>query len=152
MITPDQATAAMARLEHLHSMVTLDEAAGILTGKRPSLSNRIRIRAMSQWRDISLAFSAPFRKTIEAIDGRIMYSADELELDLRHSRKFGFIEELGMEVPYYDFEDGEIRLISADPLATLRGDSFLSRGHENIRLPGLAIAVRHNGAGTRSGL
>jgi hypothetical protein len=28
---------------------------------------------VSLWRDISLAFSAPFRKTIEAIDGRIMY-------------------------------------------------------------------------------
>jgi hypothetical protein len=133
-------------------MVTLDEAAGILTRKRPSLSNRIRIRAVSLWRDISLAFSAPFRKTIEAIDARIMYPVDELELYLRHSRKFGFIEELGVEVPYYEFEDGKIRLISADLLATLRGDSFLSCGHEDIRLPGMAIAVRHNGAGTPSGL
>ena len=47
---------------------------------------------------------------------------------------------------------GEIRLISADLLATLRGDSFLSCGHEDIRLLGMAIAVRHNGAGTPSGL
>ena len=112
----------MARVEHLHSVVTLDEAVEILTGKRPSLSNRIRIRAVSLWRDIGVAFSAPFRKTIDAIDARIMYPVDELELYLRHSRKFGFIEELGMEVPYYDFEDGEMSLVSADLLAMLRGD------------------------------
>jgi hypothetical protein len=122
MITPAQSTAAMARLEHLHSMITVDEAAEILTGKRPSLSGRIRKRALSLWRDISLAFSAPFRKTIEAIDGRIMYQVDELELYLQRSREFGFIEQLGMEVPYYDFEDGEIRLISTDLVPTLRGD------------------------------
>ena len=67
-------------------------------------------------------FQRSLRKTIEAIDGRIMYPVDELELYLRHSRKFGFIEELGMEVPYYDFEDGEMSLVSADLLAMLRGD------------------------------
>ena len=103
-------------------MVTLDEAAEILTGKRPSILKRIRKRTENLWRDISQAVSAPFRKTIEAIDGQIMYPMDELELYLRRSRKFGFIEQLGMEVPYYDFEDGEIRLISADLLATLRGE------------------------------
>lgn len=103
-------------------MVTLDEAAEILTRKRPSILKHIRKRTENLWRDISLAVSAPFRKTIEAIDGQIMYSVEELELYLRRSRKFGHIEQLGMEVPYYDFEDGEIRLISADLLATLRGD------------------------------
>ena len=122
MITSAQATAAMARLEHLHTMITVDEAIEILTGKRPSLSGRIRKRALSLWRDISLAFSAPFRKTIEAIDGRIMYPVSELELYLRRSRKFGFIEQLGMEVPYYDFEDGEIRLNSGDLVAALKGE------------------------------
>ncbi len=54
-------------------MITVDEAAEILTGKRPSLSNRLRKGAVSLWRDISLTFSAPFRKTIEAIDGRIVH-------------------------------------------------------------------------------
>ncbi len=122
MISPAQTSASMARLEHLHSMITVDEATETLTGKRPSLSNRLRKRAVSLWRDISLAFSAPFRKTIEAIDGRIMYPVDELELYLRRSRKFGFIEQLGMEVPYLDFEDGEVRLISADLLAAPRGE------------------------------
>jgi hypothetical protein len=102
-------------------MITVDEAVEILTGKRPSLSSRLRKGAVRPWRDISLAFSATFRKIIEAIDGRIMYQVDELELYLRRSRKFGFIEQLGMEVPYYDFEVGEVRLIFADLLATLRG-------------------------------
>ena len=82
----------------------------------------IRLRAVSLWRDIGLAFGAPFRKTIEAIDGRIMYSADEVELYLRRSRKLGFIEEPGVEVPYCDFEDGDIRMISADLVVMLRGD------------------------------
>ena len=63
MITPAQATAAIAQVEHLHSMITVDGAAQILTGKRPSHSNRLTKGAMSLWRNISLAFSAPFRKT-----------------------------------------------------------------------------------------
>lgn len=122
MISPAQNSAAMARLEQLHSMITVDEAAEILTGERPSLLSRQRKGAVGLLRDLSLALSAPFRRTIEGIGGRIMYPVDELELYLRRSRNFGFIKQLGMEVPYYDFEDGEIRLISADLLATLRGD------------------------------
>jgi len=94
-------------------MITLDEAVEILTGKKPSLSNRVRKGAVSLWRDINLAVSAGFRKAIDVIDGRIMYPVEELELYLRRSRKFGFFEQLGMEVPFYDFEEGEIRLISA---------------------------------------
>jgi hypothetical protein len=54
-----------------------------------------------------------------------MYPVNELELYLRHSRKFGLIEELAMEVPCYDVKDSEIRLISADLHDMLRGDSLL---------------------------
>jgi hypothetical protein len=133
-------------------MVTLDEAAGILTEKSPSLSKCIRLGAVSLWRDICLASSAPFRKTIEAVGAWIMYPLNELEFYLRHSRRLGFIEELGMEVPNYDFKDGKFRLNSADLLATLRGDAFLSCGHEEIRLPGMKIADRRNDAGTPSRL
>lgn len=122
MLTVPRTTAAIAQLEQLHTMITLNEAVEILTGKKPSLSNRVRKGAVSLWRDISLAVSAPFRKAIDVIDGRIMYPVEELELYLRRCRKIGFIEQLGMEVPYYDFEDGEIRLISADLVATLKGE------------------------------
>ncbi len=51
-----------------------------------------------------------------------MYSVDGLELYLRRCRKVGFIGEFGMEIPYYDFEDGEIRLLPADLIAKLRGE------------------------------
>jgi hypothetical protein len=54
-----------------------------------------------------------------------MYPVDELELFLRRSRKVGFTEQLGLEVPYYDFEDGEIRLSSTDLVAALKGESPL---------------------------
>lgn len=77
---------------------------------------------MSLWRDISLAIGVPFRKAIDVIDGQVMYPVNELELFLRRSRKVGFIEQLGMEVAYYDFEDGEIRLISTDLVAALKGE------------------------------
>jgi hypothetical protein len=36
-------------------------------------------------------------------------------------RKVGLIGELGMEIPYYDFEDGEIRLFLADLVTKLIG-------------------------------
>lgn len=49
-----------------------------------------------------------------------MYPVEELELYLRRCRKIGFIEQLRMEVPYYDFEDREIRLISTDLVAALK--------------------------------
>ena len=55
-----------------------------------------------------------------------MYPVDELELFLRRHRRFGFVEQLGLEVPYYDFEDGEIRLISTDLVATLKGEPPLA--------------------------
>ena len=122
MITGVQTAAALARLEQLHTMLTLDEAVEILTGKRPSLSKSIRREAANLWRNISLAASAPFRKVIDVIYGQVMYPVNELELLLRRSRKVGLIEQLGIEVPYYDFEDGEIRLISADLVAALKGE------------------------------
>lgn len=122
MIAGVQNTAALTRLEQLHTMLTLDEAVEILTGKGPSLSKRARRKAANLWRDISLAASAPFRKVVDVIDGQVMYPVNELELFLRRSRKVGFIEQLGMEVPFYDFEDGEIRLISTDLVAALKGE------------------------------
>jgi hypothetical protein len=122
MLKVPRTTAAIAQLEQLHTMITLDEAVEILTGKKPSLSNRVLKGAVSLWRDISLAVSAPFRKAIDVIDGQIMYPVEELELYLRRCRKISFIEQLGMEVPYYDFEDGEIRLISTDLIAALKGE------------------------------
>lgn len=122
MITGVQTTAVLTRLEQFHTMLTLDEAVEILTGKGPSLSKRVRRKAANLWRDINLAASAPFRKVIDVIDGRVMYPVNELELFLRRSRKVGFIEQLGLDVPYYDFEDGEIRLISTDLVAALKGE------------------------------
>ena len=122
MLTVAQTTAAVARLEQFHTMITLDEAVEILTGEGPPLSKGVRSKIVNIWRDISLAAGAPFRKAIDGVNGPEMYTVDGLELYLRRCRKIGFIEQLGMEVPYYDFEDGEIRLISADLVATLRGE------------------------------
>lgn len=122
MLTVAQTAAAVARLEQFHMMITLDEAVEILTGKAPSFSRRVRKKIVNTWRDISLAAGAPFRKTIDAISGPEMYTVDGLELYLRRCRKVGFIGGLGMEIPYYDFEDGEIRLLPADSIAKLRGE------------------------------
>jgi len=41
MLTVAQTTAAIARLEQFHTMITLDEAVEILTGKGPPLSKRV---------------------------------------------------------------------------------------------------------------
>ncbi len=133
MFTVAQTAAVVARLEQFHTMITLDEAVEILTGKAPSLSRRGRKTIVNIWSDISLAAGALFRKAIDAIDGPEMYSVDGLEPYLQRCRKVGFIGQLGMEVPYYDFEDGEIRLISADLVAALKGEpplEFLDCLHE----------------------
>jgi hypothetical protein len=61
-LTPAQKASALTRLEELHSMLTLDEAIEILTGKKPPLARRIRQKAMNLWLDVSYAASAPFRK------------------------------------------------------------------------------------------
>ena len=54
-----------------------------------------------------------------------MFPVEELELYLRRCRRVGFIKELALEVPYYEFGDGEIRLISTDLVAGLKGEAPL---------------------------
>lgn len=125
MPTSADTTVAIPRLEQLHTMLNLDEAVEILTGKRPSRASRVRKRAVNLWRDLSLLVSAPFRKAVDVIEGRLMFPVEELELYLRRCRRVGFIKELVLEVPYYEFGDGEIRLISADLVAALKGEAPL---------------------------
>lgn len=48
MPTSTEATVAIARLEQLHAMLTLDEAVEILTGNRPSRASRVRKRAANR--------------------------------------------------------------------------------------------------------
>ena len=78
-------------------MLTLDEAVEILTGKKPSLARRIRNKAEALWLDISDAATAPIRKTVDAIEGELVFPESELELFLRRCRRAGFIEQLGVE-------------------------------------------------------
>jgi hypothetical protein len=41
-LTVSQTASALARLEGLHTMLTLDEAIEVVTGKKPALVQRIR--------------------------------------------------------------------------------------------------------------
>lgn len=55
MLTVPRTTAAIAQLEQLHTLITLDEAVQILSGKKPSLSNRVRKGVVRMCCDINLA-------------------------------------------------------------------------------------------------
>ncbi len=124
-LTATQISTALDRLEDLHTMLTLDEAVEILTGKKPPLGRRICKVATDLWLDVSYAAEAPVRKVVDAIEGEVKFPASELELFLRRCRKVGFIAELGMEVPYYDIPSAGIRLMAADLRAILKGEAPL---------------------------
>jgi hypothetical protein len=51
-----------------------------------------------------------------------MIAESELELFLRRCRKAGVIEELGMEITYYEIPREGIRIIAADLRAALKGE------------------------------
>ncbi len=120
--TAAQTSSALARLEELHSMLTLDEAVEILAGKKPSFARRIRKKAEAIWLDISDAAAAPIRKTVDAIEGELAFPESELELFLRRCRRAGFIEDLGMEVTYYEIPEEGIRIIASDLRAALKDE------------------------------
>jgi hypothetical protein len=111
----------MARLEQYRRMITLDEAVEILTGRKPPFTRRAREATRNLWLDISHAATAPFRKVEKVIEGEVMIPLSELELYLRRCRKVGYIEQLGMEVPYFEIEGEGIRLLPGDLLAVLTG-------------------------------
>jgi hypothetical protein len=71
-LTVSQTASALAGLEELHTMLTLDEAIEIVTGKKPPLVQRIRKKTTNLWRDVGYADAAPIRKTEDAIDGELM--------------------------------------------------------------------------------
>jgi hypothetical protein len=77
--TAAQTSFALARLEELHSMLALNEAVEILTGKKLPLAQRIRKKAETLCLDIGYATTAPIRKTVDAIDGELMFLEIELE-------------------------------------------------------------------------
>ena len=54
-----------------------------------------------------------------------MIPLNELELYLRRCRKVGYIEQLGMEVPFFEIEGEGIRLLPGDLLAVLTGRAAL---------------------------
>ncbi len=120
--TAIQTSSALARLEELHSMLTLDEAVEILTGNKPSLARRLRRKVETLWLDLSYAATAPIRKTVDAIEGELMIPESELKLFLRRCRRIGFIEELGMAVTYYEIPGEGIRIIASDLRAALKGE------------------------------
>lgn len=122
LLTPAQIVSALQRLEGLHSMLTLNQAIEILTGKKPSLRRRIRERARNIWSDVRYAATAPIRKTVDAIDGEPMFAESDLELFLRRCRKTGFIEDFGMEIAYYEIPLEGLRIIAADLRAALKGE------------------------------
>jgi hypothetical protein len=124
-LTAPQTSSALARLEGLHTMLTLDEAIEVVTGKKPPLMQRIRKKTTNLWRGVSYAAAAPIRKTKDAIDGEWMVPQSELELLLRRCRRVGFIKELGMEVPYYELPCEGIRLTAADIRAVLKCEAPL---------------------------
>jgi hypothetical protein len=119
-LTVSQTASALARLERLHTMLTLDEAIEVVTGKKPPLVQRMRKKTTNLWRDVGYAAAAPIRKTEDAIAGEWMIPESALELLLRRCRRVGYIKELGMEVPYYELPSGGIRLIAADIRAVLK--------------------------------
>jgi hypothetical protein len=124
-LTAPQTASALARLEVLHTMLTLDEAIEVLTGKKPPLMQRIRKKTTNLWRGVSYAAATPICKTENAIDGELMVPETELELLLRRCRRVGFINELGMDIPYYDLPCEGIRLIPADIRAVLKCEAPL---------------------------
>ena len=123
MPTSLQTGEAIARLERFHRMITLDEAVEILAGRKPPILRRIREAAKNLWLDISYVTEAPLRKVEDVIDGELMIPLTELELLLRRCRKIGYVGELGMEVPYYQIAQEDVRLLPSDLLAALTGRS-----------------------------
>jgi hypothetical protein len=86
-LTVSQTASALARLEGLHTMLTLDEAIEVVTGTKPPLVQRIRKKTTNLWRDVGYAAAAPIRKTEDAIDGEWMIPESALELLLRRCRR-----------------------------------------------------------------
>ena len=121
MPTSVQTEEAIARLEQFHRMITLDEAVEILTGIKPPLLRRICEAARNFCLDICYAAEAPLRKVEDAVDGELMIPLSELELLLRRCQKVGYLQELGIEVPFYETEREGIRLLPSDLLAILTG-------------------------------
>jgi hypothetical protein len=124
-LTVSQTASALARLEGLHTMLTLDEAIEAVTGKKPPLVQRMRKKTTNLWRDVSSAAAAPIRKAEDAIDGEWMIPDSALELLLRRCRRVGYIKELAMEVPYYELPCVGIRLIAADIRGVLKREAPL---------------------------
>jgi hypothetical protein len=139
-----QTTDAIARLEQYRRMITLDEAVEILTGRKPPLGRRIREAARNFWLDIGSAAEAPLRKVENAIEGELMIPLSELELYLRRCRKIGYIEQLGMEVPYFEIEGEGIRLLPGDLLAVLTGQPVLEFPNRIAQLEGGADSSQAN--------
>ena len=131
-----QTADAVARLEQYRRMITLDEAVEILTGRKPPLGRRIVEATRNFWLDISHAATAPFRKVEDAIEGEVLIPLSELELYLRRCRKVGYIEQLGMEVPYFEIEREGIRLLPGDLLAVLTGGPALEFPNRMAELQG----------------
>jgi len=88
---PVQTVDAIARLERYRRMITLDEAAEILTSRKAPFARRAREAARNSWLDISHAATAPFRKVEDVIEGEVMIPLSELDLYLRRCRKGGYI-------------------------------------------------------------
>jgi hypothetical protein len=59
---------------------------------------------------------------VDTIQGELVFPESELELFLRRCRRAGFIEELGMEVTYFEIPGGGIRIIASDLRAALKGE------------------------------
>ena len=51
-----------------------------------------------------------------------MFPESELELFLRRCRRAGFIEQLGVEVTYYEIPGGGIRIIASDLRVALKSE------------------------------
>jgi hypothetical protein len=125
MPDPTETADLIAKLEQYRRTITLDEAVEILTGRKPPFGSRVRDAARKFWLDICHAATAPFRKIEDVIEGEVMIPLSELELYLRRCRKVGYIEQLGMEVPYFEIEGEGIRLLPGDLRAVLTGQPAL---------------------------
>lgn len=96
-----------------------------MIGKKPPLVQRIRKKTTNLWRDVGYAAAAPIRKIEDAVDGELMIPESALELLLRRCRRVGFINELRIEVNYYELPCEGIRLFAADIRAVLKCEAPL---------------------------
>lgn len=126
MLSSIQTTETLARLKPIHSMLTLDEAVTMVTGRKPPPAHRIRQMVRDEWFDASDTVAARRRKLEGGVDdGELIVTISSLELFLMRCRKAGFIPELGFKMPYYQLPGGDIRLLAADLRATLKGEPRL---------------------------